>query len=735
MSSGLRMAARIVRGITEPTLLLSTELRFVEGNAAFAELSGVRLKHLSRGDVSPLTLLRWDQNDQDRIAHEAIQRRQVLRFGEVRVTSQTGLVATVHQTFCPVEDEDGTIVGLLVSYRNVTEESALQEHLRQLLDREKQRAEALEAAVGERTKDLLSALEQVTRLSRTDALTGMLNRRSFTEEADRLLRIATRSGRELGMLLLDIDHFKQVNDRYGHLAGDLILRKTAEALASCVRSTDLVARFGGEEFVVLLVDPEGEAVAKCAERCRNAVREIPLPALVEGAIGLVTISVGVATFPSQAKTLDDLIHRADQALYSAKANGRDCVQHFTPELAREPSRFPPNRAHKVLMLNLRDDMSQHLWTSSQAFSCEIAKSVSEFRSRARLGTFDVLVAEHRLDGAMGEEVLQETVLTNPGALRVLIIEQALHFSEVNLGFPNTIDVCLLKNDAEEFLPNAIEDGLARKEIARSRLESLTRKSLGVWHQHMRGLKALLESDQLLFHVQPIVEANTGVTIAHELLCRPQHTVFSNPAILLDACIRCGLIWDFGRRVRAAAVEIMRTGLIGKLFINLHPVEMSDPNFVVSIPADLKSKMVFEINERASVLQVAEFRENLAFLQSQGLVFAIDDLGAGYASLNAVALLGAEFLKLDIGMVRGVATSPRKRNLIRRIVQFARDESITVVAEGIENEEDARVVAECGCHMSQGYFYGRPAAFLPADGSQSAQAVSFVRPSSTPARAK
>lgn len=340
MNPTLAVVAKVARGLGEPSLLLDAALGFVEANAAFADLCGVRLKHIGRAGRAPLELLRCDTDDPRARATEALSRRAPIRLGELRVQTLEGLVLTVHQTFIPVEDQDGVPVGLLITYRNVTDESRLQEHYRELLLKEKQRAEALETAVAARTRDLMAALEQVTHLSRIDGLTGVLNRRSFTEEADKMLRAAEASGLGVGLLLLDLDHFKAVNDQHGHLAGDKVLKVCAAALKRSLAPTEIVGRFGGEEFVALLPDADTTTLHRMAELCCAAVRAITFGELVPGAHGHLSISAGFATYPRDAKTLDELMLRADQALYAAKAAGRDCVRAWSAALPRRASHPP-----------------------------------------------------------------------------------------------------------------------------------------------------------------------------------------------------------------------------------------------------------------------------------------------------------------------------------------------------------------------------------------------------------
>lgn len=119
------------------------------------------------------------------------------------------------------------------------------------------------------------------------------------------------------------------------------------------------------------------------------------------------------------------------------------------------------------------------------------------------------------------------------------------------------------------------------------------------------------------------------------------------------------------------------------------------------------RIVFEVTERASILDFDRFRARLAELKSFGCRFAVDDLGAGYASLSSVALLEPDFLKIDMSIIRNLARDTPRYGLVKRIVEFANDHQLLVVAEGIETPEEAAAAREIGCHLLQGYLLGRP----------------------------
>jgi diguanylate cyclase (GGDEF)-like protein/PAS domain S-box-containing protein len=157
-----------------------------------------------------------------------------------------------------------------------------------------------------------------------DALTGLYNRRYLEEVLDREVRRAARAAQSLGVLMLDLDHFKRFNDTYGHDAGDVVLREAAAHLLKNVRAEDFVCRFGGEEFVVILPTAGLEGARARGERLRSKMRELTI--MHQGkSLGMITFSVGVATFPEHGTSPKELMAAADAALYEAKRGGRDQV--------------------------------------------------------------------------------------------------------------------------------------------------------------------------------------------------------------------------------------------------------------------------------------------------------------------------------------------------------------------------------------------------------------------------
>jgi len=172
--------------------------------------------------------------------------------------------------------------------------------------------------------ELAQALEQIRQLATHDDLTGLLNRRAMLDRMQLEQHRSLRSGSPLLIAQLDIDHFKAVNDTHGHAAGDLVLQSFADTVRRNVRDTDVLARWGGEEFVLLLCDtPAADAVA-LMERLRQAVQAMQVPVAQGGQPITVTVSIGLARH-APADPLAGTLERADQALYAAKAGGRNRV--------------------------------------------------------------------------------------------------------------------------------------------------------------------------------------------------------------------------------------------------------------------------------------------------------------------------------------------------------------------------------------------------------------------------
>ena len=222
----------------------------------------------------------------------------------IRENPQTKFIPIILQTAAGVSAADqrrGSEAGALGYFTDPTDIDLLLARARTLLD----------------FKAYLDSCEEH---AFTDHLTGLANRRRFERQLEREVARTLRYGRPFCLLMVDIDGFKQVNDNYGHDAGDEAIRSLARTLQQGTRGIDLAARIGGEEFAVLLTETGLETAKEVAERLRVAIKEVEIPV-----VGSIAASFGVAECPSSAQTARDLLVAADGALYEAKRQGKDRV--------------------------------------------------------------------------------------------------------------------------------------------------------------------------------------------------------------------------------------------------------------------------------------------------------------------------------------------------------------------------------------------------------------------------
>jgi diguanylate cyclase (GGDEF)-like protein len=191
---------------------------------------------------------------------------------------------------------------------------------------------AMQRELAGKNAELKRLYADIEKLAVTDPLTGLYNRRGFFEKSDFELERAKRYGHALGSIMFDLDHFKKVNDTYGHAIGDLVLKEMAARFIPLIRKVDVFGRYGGEEFALILPETNLEKALVVAERLRHAARE---PIQTEQGILNITISMGISELKRSTTDVQSLLNCADQALYQAKEAGRDrvCVEQQSEEAA------------------------------------------------------------------------------------------------------------------------------------------------------------------------------------------------------------------------------------------------------------------------------------------------------------------------------------------------------------------------------------------------------------------
>ncbi len=440
--------------------------------------------------------------------------------------------------------------------------------------------EKLRMSVVRDLRDRHAAQARIHHLAHHDALTGLPNRMSFMERLGQQIEHARGAGESLALLFVDLDHFKRVNDSLGHLIGDRLLQTVAARISACLRAGDVVARFGGDEFIVLLDDAARDDVAQVAHKL---LRAIELPVDAEGRDLSVTPSVGIAMFPHDGATPTELIKNADTAMYIAKSRGRANCQFFDPAVAT--------------------------------------------------AAYDALVLESELSQALQRE------------------EFVLHYQ------PQV----------------RADDGTL------AGIEALIR-----WMHPERGM---LRPDAFI------------------ALAEQQRVMLPISQWVLRTAARAALQWR-------------SQGLIDvPIAVNLSSMQFRANGFVDAVAQVLREEGVpgqwieLELTERMLMDDVGEVQRTLQQLKSLGMRVSVDDFGTGYSSLAHLKEFPIDGMKIDRSFVADLPHQRGSVAIARAVMQMAQGLSLTVVAEGVENEAQRRFLVEHGCDLLQGALISLP---LPAD---------------------
>jgi len=430
----------------------------------------------------------------------------------------------------------------------------------------------LEQAI-RRMRELQGALE---RQAYRDPLTDLANRALFMR---RLHESLTRRNGTSTVLFLDLDDFKRINDHAGHAAGDAVLIAAAERIRRCVRPTDLAARLGGDEFAVLLEDADerhGQDIAhRIVALLSEAVTISGQPCWVRASIGLASAGAGSGV------DADDLMRRADIAMYRAKEAGKGQVREFTADMH----------------------------------------------------------------------------------------------------------------------PNALTKAPSRDEIL-----------------------AALAAGEFVAHYQPIVAVGSGEIVAAEALVRwnhPRHGLLA-PAAFVPAAEATGTIPGIDRAVleqacRAAADWTVADGYApdAAVHVNLSG-EGLRTNELVGVVEDVlrrtqlaPRRLVLELTESVLIAEMPSAQPVLAALRALGVRIALDDFGTGYSSLACLRSLPVDILKVAKPFVDGAGRTPHDHALLAMIIELGSLFGVSVVAEGIERQDQLEALADLSCDMGQGFFLGRP----------------------------
>ena len=410
-----------------------------------------------------------------------------------------------------------------------------------------------------------------------DSLTGLANRNLLNDRIEQAIAWAKRNGHVMGVMLLDLDHFKLINDASGHSAGDALLKEVAKRLMACVRDTDTVARLGGDEFVIILTDlPQPDDVDQIAEKILSTLSR---PAEVAGRDVFVTASIGVSLYPRDGDHGEILLRYADMAMYRVKEHGRNSVRQFVPEMG----------STAISRLDMEGAMRRGL---------ERGEFVLHYQPKIDLATQTVVGAE-----------------------------ALVRWQHPQIGLIHPIEFIRLAEETGLILP------------------------LGEW--------VLAEAcrQQVLWNQQSVIPLRISINMSARQFRQED---------LTD---------------RIAAV-FSSTG--------------ADP-----------SQFIVELTESMVMHDVDSTLASLRALKNLGLSLSLDDFGTGYSSLSYLRRFPIDELKIDRSFINDIHTNPDDAAIAGAIIAMARSLSLSVVAEGVENKEQAELLSTLGCSQVQGYYFARP----------------------------
>lgn len=418
---------------------------------------------------------------------------------------------------------------------------------------------------------------QLERLANEDTLTGLATRHAFLERMPAMLAAAQGASTGAALLFIDLDEFKHVNDSHGHATGDQLLRSAAGRLLSLLRPSDQVARFGGDEFVVLLSPCDGERMA--ASVAARIVEAFGVPFLIGDELHAVGSSIGISLYPRDGLDAETLVKHSDIAMYVGKNEGKGQYRFFDPSLS------------------------------------------STLNSRARL---------------------------------------------------------------------------------------------------KQNMLEALEADQFVLYYQPRVDARSGELLSMEALVRWRHPSLGMvaPGEFIPLAEATGLIVRIGETVidkacaQLAAWREAGVALV-PVSINVSPKQFLRGGVQRQLSAALlrhrvpASLIEVEITESAMMGDQDDILAELAALRTLGVKLHVDDFGTGYSSLSQLQRLKMDVLKVDRAFTTELANSKEGKVFFQAIVSMAHALGMSVVAEGVETEEQLAILRHLDCNEVQGYYIARP----------------------------
>ncbi|WP_304522412.1 EAL domain-containing protein [Actinotalea sp. Marseille-Q4924] len=557
-----------------------------------------------------------------------------------------------------------------------------------------------------------------------DVLTGLPNRTLVADRLTQALAVARRTGAGVAILFCDVDHFKEINDRLGHAAGDAVLVEVGRRLRSCVREGDTVGRWSGDEFVVVCPNGEQEPAAERERAGEEVVGRIEgamaAPVEVAGSLLTVELSVGLHVAGPKDRSADEVVDLADAAMLHVKGRRRAAALAGAPTATAVELGAADGEARvvqRLLHLLRRTAGMEVAWTSEFHGATQVLRfvDVAPGVHGPLPGTELPLSGGYcaRVLAGVMPSVIPDTHL-DPEAV-LLPVTQELRIGAY-LGVPlvgadGTVEgmVCATSSSAQ---PDLSADDVATARLIADVIQDVHRRALSTTAAQRRRRALHAEVADLCRgrgrHVvlQPVVELATGRTDVREALSRFDDTSRS-PAQWFATASAVGLGHELEVAAAASALELTADGA-PPVAVNLSPDVIVAGALDRLLAGVDPHDVVVEVTEHAAVESYGELDRALAPHRRRGLRVAVDDVGAGYASMAHVVRMHPDMIKIDMSLVRGIDEDPVRQALVQALGTFGRRLGAVVVAEGVETEEERDALLHLGIGHAQGFLFGRPA---------------------------
>lgn len=511
-------------------------------------------------------------------------------------------------------------------------------------------------------------------------------------------------GISASILIVDLDDFREINRTRGHIAGDGMLRATARCLQGAIRSIDSVARLGGDEFGVLAVECGGAAAPEVARRISGALERAGIPAAVGFATRVRDQSL-VATWRS-----------AVEAMEAARANQPVSTSRLPTARVQKPILLEGAADHAVtnLLRYAREQLGMSVgfisqFVGDQRVMRHVDSSMAIPLSRGDSEELSTTYCERVVDGRM-PHVIPDT--SRNAEARELPITARYGIGRY-IGVPITFEdgrlygtICCLDFTADETLND--RDVAFLRVIAASVATHLQQEEQDAERRYeiIDRIDRVVADGGPKLVFQPIIELGTGELASAEVLSRfpPEHARTPDVWFADAVSVGSGVHLDMAVLTQVA---VLMASVPGRLSVNLSGETVCSPELAGMLDKLPVDRLILEITEHDVIESYEQVRAALAPFRARGLRLAVDDAGAGFASLRHILQLQPDIIKLDISLVRGIATDPVRQALAASLTAFADRTGARVVAEGIEEADELAVLNDLGVTFGQGYHIDRP----------------------------